>query len=345
MNWFAWRQHRKQFLIMAILVVLYAALVIPTGLHFWHTYQQTLANCAKNPATPSCSDIGSNLFQSSIDQLLFRMIPLATVLMPVLFGMFWGAPFMAKEYADGTNNLAWTQSVSRRKWLSIKMLWIYGATIILMGAFAALCTWWSNTPNTLNDNRFGGNLFFDSQGIVPIAYGIFAVAYGILFGAWFRKLMIAVGLTLGLFIVVAMIVIPNFARTHYMTPVTVTSQMGPDAIDAKVPTDAWVTSRDILDKNGHRFNSFDLTDMPPQCQQIIQQSQVSGDHHAVRIKAAVGGADPIDACLNQAGYHQVATYQPSYRYWDFQRIEAGIYVALSAIAVGATYWVVLKRDA
>ena len=53
----------------------------------------------------------------------------------------------------------------------------------------------------------------------------------------------------------------------------------------------------------------------------------------------------IDTCLDNAGYHQVAMCQPSYRCWDFQRIEAGIYLGITAIAVAATYWLVLRRDA
>ena len=104
MNWFAWRQQRKQFMLIGVLLALFAALAIPTGLHFWHAYQHTVASCAQNPATPSCSDLNSNLFQTAIDQLLFHLLPLMVVLMPLVLGMFWGAPFLAKEYTEGTNS-------------------------------------------------------------------------------------------------------------------------------------------------------------------------------------------------------------------------------------------------
>ncbi|HEX4775078.1 MAG TPA: ABC transporter permease subunit, partial [Candidatus Saccharimonadales bacterium] len=317
MNWFVWRQHRKQFLIIGIILALYAALIIPTGLHFWHTYQQTLASCAQNPATPSCSDLASNLFQSSLDQALFHLAPVAILFLPLILGMFWGAPFLAKEYTEGTNSLAWTQSVSRRKWLTVKLIWILVATAVFTGAFAALITWWSKTPNTLNTDRFTGDPLFGTQGIVPVALGLFAVTFGIMFGAWFRKTMVAVGVTLGLFIAFALIVVPNFVRPHYMTPITVTAPMGPDTLDSKIPSGAWLVSRNIVDKNGNTFNSFNLANMPPQCQQIIQQSQVGTNDHGIRVKAmpTPGGGDPIDTCLNNAGYHQIAKYQPSYRYW------------------------------
>ena len=346
MNWFAWRQHRKQFMILGIILAIYAAVVIPTGLHFWHTYTSTLAACAHNPATPGCSDLSSNLFQSTFDQLLLRFVPLACVLLPLLLGVFWGAPLLAREYNEGTNSLAWTQSISRRKWLTIKLAWMLFATIVFMGAFAALNTWWSKTSNAINLNRFDSGLdYFPSQGIVPIGYGLFAVSVSIMFGAWFRKTLASAGVLLFLFFAVVLIAVPFYVRPHYMTPVTVTAPMGPGKIDSKIPAGAWVVSTNIVDKNGKTFNSFNLADMPSQCQEIIQQQQAENGRGGIRIKVAPGNGDPIDACLNKAGFHQIATYQPSYRYWDFQRIEAGIYLGLTVLSVGATYWVVLKRDA
>ncbi len=341
MNWFVWRQHRKQFLMLGILLAIFAALIVPTGNHFWHTYQQALTTCRQNPATPSCSNLPDNLFQTHTDQILFNLVPVAILFLPAILGMFWGAPLLSKEYTEGTNSLAWTQSVSRRKWLTAKLIWILAATVVVVGAFAALNTWWAKTPNALLYNRFN-YLFFASQGIVPVAYGLFAVAFGILFGAWFRKIMVAVGVTLGLFIVMVMIVVPNFVRPHYMTPITISAPLGP-AFRDNIPGRAWVLTRDIKDKNGRVIGDI-FPAAPHECQQIIQQNQINTGG-GIQVKATPSGADPIDDCLNKAGFHQVATYQPSYRYWDFQRIEVGIYLGLTALAVGAAYWLVLKRDA
>jgi hypothetical protein len=187
---------------------------------------------------------------------------------------------------------------------------------------------------------------FETQGIVLVAYAVFAIALGAAFGAWFRRTMLALGVTLGLLIAIVLIVVPNFVRPHYIAPITVTSPMGPGAIDAKIPSGAWVLSRNIVDKNGKAIGDI-FPSAPSQCQKIIQQEQVGGNGHGIRVKAVPtpGGGDPIDDCLNKAGFHQVAKYQPSYRYWDFQRIEAGLYLGLAVIPIAATYWLVLRRDA
>jgi hypothetical protein len=87
--------------------------------------------------------------------------------------------------------------------------------------------------------------------------------------------------------------------------------------------------------------------MPAQCQKFIQETQVmrSGPDSISVGPSTTTTGDPVEDCLNQAGYRELAKYQPAYRYWDFQRIEASIYLGLTALAVGATYWLVLKRDA
>jgi len=38
------------------------------------------------------------------------------VAVPGLIGIFWGAPLVARELETGTYRLAWTQSVTRKRW-------------------------------------------------------------------------------------------------------------------------------------------------------------------------------------------------------------------------------------
>jgi len=41
----------------------------------------------------------------------------------------------------------------------------------------------------------------------------------------------------------------------------------------------------------------------------------------------------------------VISYQPAGRFWTFQFIEAGIFVALTAVALGAAIWLLRRRPA
>jgi hypothetical protein len=340
MNWFTWRQLRKQFLIFGLLLALFAALVIPTGIHYWHTYQEAVATCVSHPATPSCKSLQDALFNTQADGFIRIAVVLGTFGLPILLGLFIGAPLLAREYEEGTNKLAWTQSVSRRKWLTIKLLWALGFALLYGVALAAFVTWWSHTLNSLNHFRFVQG-HFETQGLMPVAYSLFFTAVGFTVGAWFRKTLLAFGITFGVF-VVCMASFANWIRPHYMQPVTVKGDMGPGVMSKMIPEGAWILKTYIVDKNGKVTNDFSPQNMPEECQSLTQNMNVSNSG-AAHVK--VTGSDPVDDCLNEAGYRQAATFQPSYRYWDFQRVEAGIYLGMTVLVSAGAYWLVLKRDA
>jgi hypothetical protein len=57
------------------------------------------------------------------------------------------------------------------------------------------------------------------------------------------------------------------------------------------------------------------------------------------------GQDPLFPCLTRHGYARYLTYQPAARYWPFQFIEAGIFVALAAAAIAVAFAVINRHDA
>lgn len=327
-------------MIFGLLLAGFTVLTILTGNHFWHEYQQTLSSCRQNPATPSCSDIEGS-FGPSYGAIL-RLVYVTSIGVPLIFGLFLGAPLFSREFEEGTNKLVWTQSVSRRKWLTTKIVWILVFAALYGLAISLLVSWWGRTTNALDHSRFDTGQF-DVQGIMPFAYSVFFTAIGFTVSAWFRKTMVALAVTLVLFIAFQAS-IGQWLRPHYMAAISITSPMGPDDLQSKVPVGAWLLDRGILNKNGKEIGDI-FPAAPLQCQQIIQQQTPQGNGLAIRVKTFPGAGDPIDACLNKAGFHQIAKYQPSYRYWDFQRIEAGIYFGASIILISAAYWFVLKRDA
>jgi hypothetical protein len=49
--------------------------------------------------------------------------------------------------------------------------------------------------------------------------------------------------------------------------------------------------------------------------------------------------------MQSAGFRQFVTFQPADRYWLFQGIEAGIFVALAAALIAVTFVLLRRRDA
>jgi ABC-type transport system involved in multi-copper enzyme maturation permease subunit len=350
MNWVIWQQHKKQFLLFGMMLAAFGVLAVPTGLHFWHTYQQALSTC---DTTNSCSALGDQLFESGFDSRMLMFMKAAMVAVPFLLGLFWGAPLIAREYSENTNLLMWTRSISRRKWLTSKLVWTLGATALLTGAFAAIATWWWRTGNTLYLDRFHP-LNFAVQGIVPVASALFAVSLGIAFGAWCKRTLLAIGLTLATLIVVQ-VIIPTMVRPHYMSPKLYTTPMilSRDHDPSTPPTPphagaAWITDGVLANKQ-HELLSW--SNPPQQC--VVAQAQVEAEREKVQNQPPKEGMGYIGrgghivslSCLVQQGYTWHVSYQPANRYWQFQAVETGLYLGLAAVSLTATYWLVLKRDA
>ena len=112
MNALIWRLHFKQVYFAVAALVVLAVVLLVTGINMANDYHAFFANCA---ATKSCGDASSVLFRG--DGAIIDVVD-GTLVVPLLLGLFWGAPMLAKEYEDGTQNLAWTQGVTRRRWLS-----------------------------------------------------------------------------------------------------------------------------------------------------------------------------------------------------------------------------------
>lgn len=340
-------------MVAGIFLILFAGFMIPTGLNFWHTYQHALATCG---GTNTCNQLPGELFQSNIDTVMFHLVPLAILFVPIILGLFWGVPFLAREYTEGTNKLVWTQSVSRRRWLSVKLLWVLIGAAITAALFSALNTWWARTDHALNLDKFQ-TLQFSTNGFVLVGYAVFAVSLGIFLGAWLKRTMVALGTALVLLIAIVAIIVPNLVRPYYYSPLNLYQSLTSNGLNKTntTGTTALIINQNVVDKNNRSLN---WANPPQQC--IVtpganQSTVIVGGHSENAIPSKMGGGLAIEArnggppvslnCLQPLGYRQVTKYQPAYRYWDFQRIETGLYLALSIIPIAGTYWLVLRRDA
>lgn len=318
MNWLIWQLHRKQFAFALLALAVFAAVAIPTGIHITDVYRQALVTC---PQTATCDNLGSILFQG--DGAFFDGMALVPIAIPFLLGLFWGVPLIAKEYEEGTNKLVWTQGVTRRRWLTANIVWMLAAAAVFGAATSIIATWWGQTPNALHMSKFVP-LDFDGANLMPVVYSIFAVAVGALFGAWFRKVMLALAVTLGILTLVQ-IGVALGVRPLYQAPLIQRTSVD----NSRDPSgQVWILHDDIVNSHDQPVN---LAEPTPECGAADKNSERK--------------AGTLVTCLAAHGYQWKTVYQPADRYWKFQLIEAGIYVMATAAVVGAAYALVLKRDA
>ena len=329
MTWLVWRLYRSQAAIAALLLAAFATALIVTGLQMASHWHSLLATCTNSSACGTVS-LGSTVGHDLV------VLSLAA---PVILGFLWGAPLVAHELETGTVNFVWAQSISMARWLTVKAGWLLLAAAIWGGAIAALVTWWSGPRNAFYSNQFQPN-YFDQQGIVPIGYAVFATALGITAGALTRRTLVAIAVTIGGFIGVRLL-ISQFLRDHYMAAVT--AYYNPLSYYSP-PGSAWVLSTGVVDRYGHVFsggsapevNGVPITAIPASCRALLFRDPTTLSRGQVHQAAS---------CMQASGIRGFTTYQPAYHYWPFQGIETGIYLALAAILLAVTFFVVRYRDA
>lgn len=316
MTYLVWRLHRNQAYLAGAALVTLAVVLLITGTVMADDYRRALATCAP---TGSCGDLSSVLFRG--DGSIMDLVD-ATLVVPILFGLFWGAPLLAKEFEDGTHNLVWTQAISRARWLRANVVWAMVGAALWAGVLTALVSWWRYPENALH-SRFDA---FDVQGIVPVAYALFAVALGLAVGSVLRRVLPSLATTLAIFVAVR-VSVALYLRPRFLAPLRdVTPVIGGGA---GVPPGGWALSSAYVNGRGQSLGAgIDPQLVPAPC------------------RTTTPGGGGIDGhCLASHGFHQIVTYQPAGRFWTFQGVEAGLFLVLAVALVVFASWSVLARDA
>jgi hypothetical protein len=102
---------------------------------------------------------------------------------PAVVGVFWGAPLITREIEARTLPLAWNQSVTKTRWLAVKLALIGLASMATAGLLSLMLTWWSSPMDGTLEIPYGhrlnferlGPVLFDTRGITPIGYAAFAL--------------------------------------------------------------------------------------------------------------------------------------------------------------------------
>jgi hypothetical protein len=326
MTWLVWRQHRAQFYIGAALLAAFAVLIVITGVQVADQYRAAEAGCIVGQ---QCTHLNGLFLGNHAAGFLI----ISTLGAPVLVGLFMGAPLLAAEYETGTTQFAWMQSVTRKRWLAIKVGWMLLAAAVWGGVISVLVTWWSGPDNAQQLDAFKPGRF-DLMGTVPVAYALFAMALGIAAGALLRRVLPAIAVTLAGFIA-ARALVALLLRPHYMSAVTVFYNV----LSGYTPKGSyWQLSQGILGPNGQPVPqpnnvpyAFGIpqTSLPASCAPVLH-----------------GASNPTSACAQALSHFRAfLSYQPADRYWTFQGIETGIFLALTAALIAVTTFVVLRRDA
>jgi len=349
MIWVAWRRFRMQALVTLGLLAAFAVLVLVTGLHLRDVYSSL--GGAQCTARNDCTALGSR------DRALADLLGPALIAIPALLGMFWGAPLVAGELESGTYRLAWTQSVTRRRWLSIRVALVGVAALAVAGLSSWLVSWWFAPLDAVNMNRIDPSVF-TARGVVAIGYAAFAFALGVATGTLTRRTLPAMAATL-LGFATARIAFTLWARPHLLPAkevlVSVTLGKGveflPSASGVSVAAapppipNAWTISAALVDRANHALSTAQLHDL------LVRTCATTAASLLRDLAGGKGEAGPVGGasfrCEVALSHHlqQLVTYQPESHYWPLQALETATFLATALALTAATIWHIGHRGA
>jgi ABC-type transport system involved in multi-copper enzyme maturation permease subunit len=351
----SWHQFRLQAAVACGLLVAVAIVFIATRGHLNYLYVVYAKANAACIASSNCPGVSINL--STLDQLL-ELIGTALVVVPALVGVFWGAPLIAREFENGTHRLAWTQSVTRTRWLAAKLAVVGFASVAVTGLLSLLVTWWSAPIDRTRQSRFSSGLFGE-RNVVPLGYTAFGFALGVVAGLLMRRTLPAMASTIVVFLA-ARLAFTYAVRPRLLSPVHKALALDPNATgfgstNSGPPTlfpnppsvpNGWIYSTHIVDNAGHGLPAQLVASTCPTLGTGLGGGPPPGSGHAVvRIQAPAGVQNALQECVAKIGasYHELVTYQPASRYWAFQWYETAIYVAAAVALAGFCFWWIRGR--
>ncbi len=325
MIWMSWRQQRRELLIFSAVFVVIAAYFLIHGRELYAAYYHVTAGVSvalcrqqdqqMQQLSPLCNALIDGFFEK------YNKDPLAAfgvLMMLPLAGMFLGAPLVASELEHGTFRLAWTQGVTRTRWLLTKLSMWTGIALLAAAAFSALLRWYIGPFGLMRISMSGPEFAFG--GVVALAYMAFALALGIAAGALLRRTIPAMFATLvGFASVEGALML--WARPRYLPPLTET--WDPSLINGptKLTPNAWLLFMGYVDHAGRR----------------VDGNMVQGTC------SSAGGYDftpgsPFTTCMHTHGWLDMAVWQPAERFGLFQGIESAILLALTLALLGVAFW-------
>ena len=349
MIWLTWRQFRVQFLVVAAVILAAAIVLAATGPSLLDDYHRLTDNFIKNLAL------------QRLNPLLYQIGVVLPYVVPPVVGAFWGAPLVARELETGTHRLVWSQSISRWRWLAVKLGFTGLGVVAVTGLLSLAVTWWSDPIDDAINAGQESNVYlprmfpvtFGARGVVPVAYAAFAFALGVAVGLVIRRTLVALAVTLAAVILIE-IVAPSLVRPQLLAPtdlyVTASAEnirgfmlSGPES-DPEVKqievasgaVGAWKLYDRTVDKSGKAVDTLPNWAMgcapaPPKGIPEPEPRTSAADRNACFQRLA------------DEGYRQHIKYFTADKFWALQWREFGLFLGLALLLCGFSFWRI-RRD-
>lgn len=311
--WLAWRQQRVLVGISAAVLATAAAIAaysrsgmldaLHSGL-FDHCDPGPL-HCARADGMPLLLDIEPLKYLGALN-----------IALPVVIGVFWGAPLLGRDRELGTHRVVLTQGVSRGQWFASRMALAAVTTVVVSGTLASVFAWWWRPAADRSYGLFWYEITaMSGSGPRVVAAALFGLAAGTLLGLLARRVLEAMGLTL-LVTGATTLLLEWTHRTRLLVPPHTYTSAG--SIPKPAMGEKWSTGNyGLITSTGRRE---DLVNCPfPSSTQLRE-------------------------CMDRHGY--VARFyeaNPAGDYWTFQWTDTAVLGGLALLLTAATVLLLRRR--
>jgi hypothetical protein len=333
--WPVWRQHRAGLIGFTVVSAMFAAAMLWAGLRGQaHYVALARYHCLGSRQLARCGPL-----LSSFPWLANSNYPIAVTwvarVLPVLAGVFLGAPALAREYERGTARFAWTQGTSRTRWVLASLALLAVPVVAVAAGLGALAEWSLQPFEALAEASRWEDLF-ETTPLTLAAWALFALLLGVTAGAVLRRVVPAMAVAGG---AIATLVLVNAWKLHglllttgavvtrtrlladqlYALPLINSEQFFFGGSLARAPAGSWVLDGWFAGRNGHRLTGAALN--PLYLLKARQQQAWVGRHH-------------VSVWIS---------YQPGHHYWALQGLESSVLLILALTLAAATV-VLIRRS-
>jgi ABC-type transport system involved in multi-copper enzyme maturation permease subunit len=329
MIWVSWRRQRAQLITLLGLLVVGAGAIILLRSNMVDTITSSqLARCVTQDLQECAAPEAAKAFQE--EWLTTLNLGQALIIgMPALIGVFIGAPLFARELEQGTHVLAFTQSVSRTRWMVSKLVIALVPALIVLIALQSLVSWWLSAAGTLGPLHNGSfnALNFGVAHASPVGYALFAFALGTLLGVMSRRTLVAMTAGLGAFVVArfALSGLVNRLVGAERLEVTPDQQVRVHENGSLVLDEGW------LDAAGRPVSDDKIATLIQAC-----KSTPAGTPNT---------QEGFLACLPRSGLaKRYASFIPESQAWQVHLVDAAIFGGLAVLLLVGTAWVLRRQS-
>ncbi|WP_316772625.1 transporter [Streptomyces sasae] len=312
--WLAWRQQRASAgIAVAVLVVAAAIAAYYRSGMLDALHSGLFDHCATGPLYCTRPYTGLPLL---LEVAPLKYLGALNIALPVVIGVFWGAPLLGRDRELGTHRMVLAQGVSRGQWFATRFALAAAVTTALSGLLAGVFAWWWRPAA---DRSYGLFWYDDTalsgSGPRVVAAALFGLAAGTLLGLLARRVLAAMGLTL-LVTGVMTLLLEWTHRARLLVPPHVYVSAG--SIPKSPMGEKWSTG------------TYGLI-------------TASGRHDSV-FNCAYPSGTQLKECMAAHGY--VARFyeaNPASDYWTFQWTDTAVLGGLAALLTVVTVLLLRRR--